>query len=241
MFQSANKYIPILALFFLTQCENWHGKKTDNYVKENFKTYEATYVTILDSMRLYGAALLKYYTFFDDNIGQIDSMVCINSRNDLLVTTINVSSGTGEDGKSDITSKILGKKINNHWYFLSGENLIVPRHMYDKDEMHPLSMHELSQIARKEMLESALIKNDEGKYVVDDKWIDAHFYNNGYYFIKNPKISGVVSPGEEFQMPRDKHIADSMHWDHIMDKWKHKIDTNEYKPLKRFKKDKPVS
>ncbi|MEO6903439.1 MAG: hypothetical protein ABI241_10130 [Bacteroidia bacterium] len=95
--------------------------------------------------------------------------------------------------------------------------------MFGKDEMHPLTFHELSQIAREEFLESALIKNAAGEYVVNDKWIDAHFYQNGY---------GDYKTKEEY---------DSVHWNVILKKWKVKIDTNEYKPFHRKIETKPAT
>ena len=98
--------------------------------------------------------------------------------------------------------------------FKGGGTLIIPRDMYGKDEMHPLSFHELSQIARKEMMESALVKKN-GEYVVSDKWVDDHFYQIGYGKYDN------------------RASYDSIHWMLIQRKWKEKIDTNEYKPLRK--------
>jgi hypothetical protein len=99
--------------------------------------------------------------------------------------------------------------------------------MYGKDEMHPLTFHELSQIGRKNFLESSLIKNAAGEYVVNDKWIDAHFYNNGF------ALKG-------WDIIKDKVKCDSVHWYDILHKWKEKIDTNEYKPFRRKVQPKPA-
>lgn len=235
-----SKVLSVLFISLIMSCGPT-TEKIDIFANNEFANNKEAYNTIVDSITYYTNSNLKEFSAEYLYNWQVDSVICINSHNDRLVAVILLSVGVFKDEVSDDATKILGKKINGNWYFFKGSTLVIPRSNYGKTGSTPLSFHELSQIARKEMLESALIKNDDGEYVVNDKWVDAHFYNNGYYFIKNPKISGVVSPGEEFQMPRDKHIADSMHWDHIMDKWKHKIDTNEYKPLKRFKKDKPVS
>ena len=91
-------------------------------------------------------------------------------------------------------------------------SLVVPRDMYSKDENHPLSFRELSQIARKEMFgKKCLIKKD-GEWIVNDVWVDSYFYNVGVCFHCKTK--------EQF---------DSAHWQAITNKWKHKFDTNEYK------------
>jgi hypothetical protein len=151
-------------------------------------------------------------------------MICLNSSSDKMVTTINISVGVCGDCRMDAITKLLGKKINGIWYFFEGGGtLIVPRDMYGKDAMHPLTFHELSQIARKEFLESALIKNAAGEYVVNDKWIDAHFYYNG--------ICADCKTHVQY---------DSVHWYEILHKWKEKIDTNEYKPLHRKVQPKPA-
>ena len=216
MFQKGSKYL-LLLITFLSACNSGRDKKSNDYVKINFISYRPIYTTIKDSMYRYNDALLKYFSFVNGESYQVDSLVCINSHQDRIVTTINISTGAGEQAKSDAIYKLLGKKINGNWYFLEGETLIVPRDMYGKDEMNPISFHELSQIARKEFLESALIKKD-GEYVVNDKWVDAHFFDNGWGKFTDPAK------------------YDSVHWFYIMDKWKHKIDTNEYKPIKKVAK-----
>lgn len=217
--------------FVCSSCSNQN--KTDIYVKNNFTNYHSTYKIIVDSVNIYVASLLKEYGHIYNQKWEIDSLLCINSTNNKLVTTINNSSGVGKFGVSDEVTKLLGKKINGKWYFFEGGGtLVVPRDLYGKDEMHPLSMHELSQIARKEFLQGALIKNENGDYVVSDKWVDKHFYNNGFYTFGKHRNPGMISDGEEYQMPRDKEKFDSVHWHFILDKWKHKIDTAEYKKQK---------
>ncbi len=95
--------------------------------------------------------------------------------------------------------------------------------MYGKDAMHPLSFHELSQIARENMLSSALIRDKNGNYIVNDDWVEKHFYYNG--------MCGHCKTQAQY---------DSTHWFKITDKWKHKIDTNEYKPLRKNKNSEVV-
>ncbi|MEO6903434.1 MAG: hypothetical protein ABI315_09780 [Bacteroidia bacterium] len=150
-------------------------------------------------------------------------MICINSEGNKLVVTLNYSLNACDDCMSDLVSNLLGKKINNTWYFfIGGGHLIIPRNYYGKDAMHPLSFHELSQIARKNVLESSLIKNAAGEYIVNDKWVDAQFYQNGF---------GDYKTKEEY---------DSVHWTMILKKWKSRIDTNEYKPMYRNGTPKPA-
>ena len=59
--------------------------------------------------------------------------------------------------------------------------------------------------------EKSLIKKD-GKWIVNDKWVDYFFYNNG--------VCGHCKTKEQF---------DSAHWEAINRKWKYKIDTTEFK------------
>ena len=200
----------------LPSCGN-EIKPYDNYVKRNFSSYSNVYRIINDSIKLYLDSTLGSVGFIYQEDWQVDSMVCIDLKEQKIYFALINSSGAGRGCTADVIGEFLGKKIDNKWYFFSGGGtLIIPRDMYGKDEMHPLSFHELSQSARKEMMESALIKKD-GEYVVSDEWIDRHFYNNGYGEYDN------------------RAAYDSVHWALIMRKWKEKIDTNEYKPIKRNK------
>lgn len=226
------KFFCISFSVFVFSCESKREKDKDSisslanlninkYVIDKYKNYEKIYTLINDSVSLYSNSLLKSFANLYIFDYEIDSMVCINSSNDKLVGTINVSIGKCSNCKLDNISLFLGKKIYGEWYFfLGGGHLKVPRDMYGKDAASPLSFHELSKIARKEMLSGAVIEKN-GKLIIDDKWVDSFFYNNGY---------GKYSTSAQY---------DSVHWRIIMDKWKHKIDTNEYKPLQRkqFKKN----
>lgn len=230
-----------LIIFYSCSNSNNNGNATNDlksniYTKNKFKEYSNIYTIVNDSVKLYSDSLLTEYLHIYGEDWQIDSMICINSNYDKLVTTINSSTGIGKNCKMDEVTKLLGKKINSKWYFFEGGGtLVVPREYYGKNEMNPLTFHELSQIARKNFLESALIKNEKGEYIVNDKWIDEHFYNNGFYTFGYHKNPGMISEGEEYQMPRDKAKFDSVHWYYILHKWTEKIDTNEYKPLRKNK------
>lgn len=203
-----------VCLFVCSSCSR--ENKTELYVKNNIKNYEYLYKIANDSINLYLDSLLNDFLHIYEEEWQLDSMICINSTRNKMVGTINSSSGIGKNCSMDEVTKILGKKINGKWYFFEGGGtLVVPRDLYGKDEMHPLSMHELSQIARKEFLQGALIKNENGDYVVSDKWVNRHFEYNG--MCAHCKTTAQY---------------DSTHWQKITDKWKHKIDTAEYKKQK---------
>ncbi len=216
-----------ICLIIQTSCSK--KNKQDNYVDSKFEKYQKEYLIAGDSLQFYAYSLLSEFKGEYMWSWQIDSLICLNSKNDKLFTTVNLSSGVNKDAVSDEIIELLGKKIKNKWYFMHGSALVIPRNMYSKDEMHPLSFHELSQIARKEMFgENALIKKD-GEYIVNDAWVEEHFYNNGFYTFGKHKTPGMVTPEEYFKMPRDKEKFDSVHWSLILDKWNHKFDTSEYK------------
>ena len=213
------KSILLGILVSLNSCDfsKHNVEKANTYVKNNFNKYNDIYKVLNDSINIYiDSSLATFLTEYYEE-WQVDSLLCINNEGNRLFGTINASLGANKNAWSDDVMELLGKKINGKWYFFKGGGtLAVPRNMYRKDEMHPLTFHELSQIARKEMLESALVKKN-GEYVVSDEWIDKHFYQNGY---------GVYNTRAAY---------DSIHWMLIMRKWKEKIDTNEYKPVRRNK------
>ncbi|MCC6690388.1 MAG: hypothetical protein IT235_02535 [Bacteroidia bacterium] len=237
-----------ILIFFLLMLYGCYSPKHEQvidakeiYLTKNYKNYKNIHELLRDSIFSYVDSSLE--DFLGEYLWdwQVDSFICINNENNRLVTTINICSGSCKECVSDEIIKLLGKQLNGKWYFFSGGGtLIVPREYYGKDSMHPLSFHELSQIARKEMFRGALIKNNKGELVVSDEWVDAHFYNAGFYAYPHPKSPGMVSAGEEFRMPEHKNFVDSVHWFKILDKWKHKIDTNEYKPLRRKKENTPA-
>ena len=145
-------------LFIYSSCSK--QTKHDDYIINRYSTYKGEYEIINDSLRYYVSSFLKDYTSEYMYKWEVDSFVCFNSEKDKLVTSINSSSGKCNGCKMDDATKLLGKKINGKWYFFKGGGtLVIPRDMYGKDEYHPLSFHELSQIARKEMFgENCLIK-----------------------------------------------------------------------------------
>jgi hypothetical protein len=218
----------IIFAFTLLSCSSKKNNR-QKFIDKNFPCYAVIFQTIMDSVTIYSGSIL--HDFQSEYIWewQIDSLVCINSSKDKLIAVILNSSGIGKGMNGDSAGKLLGKKINGKWYFFKGGGtLIIPRDMYKKNEMNPLTFHELSRIARDEFLSGAIIKKD-GKLVVNDEWVDAHFYNNGLYTFGKHKTPGMVLPGEEFQMPRDKAKFDSVHWALIIGKWKKRIDTTTFK------------
>ncbi len=216
MYTKGNRFFTCSLFYLLLMLSCSNRRDIDKYIAENYTEYSNEYRIFKDSLKFYSFSRLKNYEFLSTQKWEIDRMLCLNSKKDKLVAIVMVSSGYGFQGKSDWITQYLGKNINGYWYFFEGGGtLIVPRDMYGKDEMHPLSFHELSQIARKEMFgENALTKKD-GKLIVNDEWIDEYFYNNGY-----GKMGWTVE--------KNRAQYDSVHWHYIIDKWKHKIDTVEF-------------
>lgn len=190
--------------------------KCNHYVKEHFSDFSEEYNLLNDSIKRYVASNLKSFGAEHLYEWQLDSMICINSKHNKLTAVIISSVGIFKEDVTDDATKILGKRIDNKWFFFKGGgSLAIPRSSYGKTGADPLSFYELSQIARENLLSGALIKDENGNYVVNDAWVEKHFYNNGYGNFSN------------------RAAYDSVHWKIILDKWKHKIDTNEYKPLQK--------
>ncbi|MGZ3882837.1 MAG: hypothetical protein ACXVPQ_04565 [Bacteroidia bacterium] len=184
----------------------------DEFVVSDFANYTTEYSIVKDSVKLYADSFLKDFVSPYCKAWEIDSLVCLNSERNKLVATINESNGKGKDAKMDQIEKLLGKKMNNKWYFfLGGGSLAVPRDFYKKNEMNPLTFHELSQVARKEFFAGAIVKKD-GKLIVNDEWVNNHFEYNG--------MCAHCKTHEQF---------DSTHWKKITDKWKKRIDTTAFK------------
>ena len=209
----------IIGLSHIFACSgpNNSSERSNEYLKKKFNSYKEVFIILNDSIHTYIDSTLATFSAEYSYGWIVDSMICINTANDKLFAITTEIPGKGKIFKSDDAMELLGKKINGKWYFFKGGGaLTIPRDMYGYSETNPPTQYFLSQIARKNMLESALVKKD-GEYVVSDEWIDNKFYQNGY---------GVYDTHAEY---------DSIHWMLIMRKWKEKIDTNEYKPQKKNK------
>jgi hypothetical protein len=225
MLKNAIKFLlPFIFVLLINSCGSNTSTpvKSNSYISSNFNSYKDVYGILNDSIKTYVDSLVGTFTPEYMYGWVVDSMICINSSNDKLfaITIEQPRAGTGF--LSDDAMELLGKKINGKWYFFSARgSLVIPRDMYGYSETKQPSQYFLSQIARKQMMESTLVKKD-GEYVVSDEWIDQKFYNNGW---------GVFKTHAEY---------DSVHWVMITRKWKEKIDTNEYKPLRKYKEEKPT-
>lgn len=214
IYLKGNKLIIVTVIIILfNSCSK--ESRIDKHISKNFNSVKNEYKLLEDSLKYFANSHLKDFTSEYLFPWQIDSFICMNSSRDKFVATINSSSKTCRECEMDDVTKILGKKFNGVWYFfLGGGTLVVPRSKYGKDGMHPLRMHELSQIAHKEMFgENCLIKKD-GEYIVNDAWVDQHFYDKGWGNFKR------------------KEQYDSVHWFYIKDKWNHKFDPEEFKKEK---------
>lgn len=219
MLKGDNKIFLFYLILFVgcTNSTNMNRKlKNAAYVRENIGKYSETYSILKDSIKIYVDSTLKSFQSEYISEWQLDSMICINSSNDKLVAIVLNSSGSGKGVVGDDAEGLLGKKINNKWYFFKGGGtLIIPREHYGKDGMHPLSFYELSQIARENFLAGAIIEDNNGRYIVNDSWVETYFTDLGW---------GKFSNSAQY---------DSVHLHYIIDKWKHKIDTSQYKPFRK--------
>ncbi|MEO6903438.1 MAG: hypothetical protein ABI315_09800 [Bacteroidia bacterium] len=121
----------LISLLFYSSC-NYNSEKIDvikisdyqlnsnKYVVNNFNRYSNIYVLLNDSLNMYVDSLLKVFNTEYNSEWQVDSMLVINSANDKLVATINISIDTCNHCEMDQVSKLLGKKINGIWYFFMG-------------------------------------------------------------------------------------------------------------------------
>jgi len=199
----------------ILSCNFANTPSTQGYVDRNFKKYKTSYEILNDSIAKYISSDLTFFIALKNYDWELDSMIIISQNGQLLVGTINISFGINENAKIDQSVEIYGKYLNNVWYFFRGlDVLAIPRKDYGKDGLNPLTLKEISDISRKYLLANG-IKYQDDNFVINDDWIKNKFYKNGYN-----NYSTTLQ-------------YDSVHWHLIMDKWNHRIDTNEYKPSSR--------
>lgn len=185
MLRKENKVISLIYfLSILLGCVNSNNKQANlDEIKVNgFKNaiYISTYKNANDSITFFIQNNLLNLQMASLRRWEIDSMLCFNTNKDRCVILI-LEQGIGKEYTSEAIEILLGEKINANWYFfLEGSTLYLPRDMYTKDIHNPLPFSKLSEIAHKELMGGYLKRMPNGKYEINDAWVNSHFEGNGW-------------------------------------------------------------
>lgn len=189
----------LLIYSFFHSCSNFgydidKHKKMDEYVKNNFKSYESLYHELhykIDEM------VGRHVHSIRGQIGneyRIDSFIAFNSERNKLFTTLNTKN-MNINSYSDLVQNLYGVKINNKWLLFFGYNLIAQREGYKKDVSKVFTWDELSYVAREQMFPQFIGFDENSNIIISDNAFNKHVKAD---VIGGSRVSPEGSEDEKF-------------------------------------------
>lgn len=163
----------ILLFVILFGCS---GNTKKNYLEKSKETIGSSeYFNVIksaeDSLKNWISNKLGYYSYLGVSKNyKLDTLVCFNNKKDKLVSCL-LKQQLLKEGTQDDINNFYGVKINNKWFFFSGETVVLPREMYQKDTHTPLSFEKMHEIALKEVYNGYLTEDGE----INEAWFDNIF------------------------------------------------------------------
>jgi hypothetical protein len=134
--------------------------------------YNMIYDNMNDSINNWIENKLRNYTYWTSVINyQVDSVLCVNEKQNKVITSILLPC-VNKECLSDEIKYFYGVKIKGEWYFFGGSTMHIPREYYQKDIHTPLSFEKLKQIATSNIYRSYLKKNKKGEWEINKKFFE---------------------------------------------------------------------
>jgi hypothetical protein len=160
----------------------------NEYQTENYPKYEKEHSLIKDTIDVWLTSNLKYIGMLIEDEWQIDSTVFFNTDSTRLYTVLLHRNTGRKDSNSDWCYELLGAKIDGQWYFYPGGNYVVPRQNYQDSMYAPLTFEELSYVAHKRPMAGMLLRDKDGKVVVNHERMNDRFFAGDGDFHKCNKV-----------------------------------------------------
>jgi hypothetical protein len=122
---------------------------------------------------------IKYYN--EEREWIIDSVMCINSNGNKLVTSV-LKRSMYDNSSADFIDYFYGVKIKEVWYFFRGAGLVLSREYYQKDIHTPLSFEKLKQIATSNIYRRYLKKNKQGEWEINERFFESMTKYDAYNY-----------------------------------------------------------
>jgi hypothetical protein len=166
----------------------------EDYKLSNYNNYKELSQLLTDSLNSWknDSLLISKPIFF--NAGwQIDSVIIFNKDSSRLYTTRNSRVLNFKDSKMDYIKEFLGAKIGNQWYFYPGASYVVPRQNYQDSMYAPLTFEELSYVAHKRPMAGMLLRDKDGKVVVNHERMNDRFFGGFPTYTREQIDSTILS------------------------------------------------
>ncbi len=175
--------INLFLVFFLIACENKNEthditnevkKVSINLVGQQNYTHIVSIMN--DSIKHWKLNNLRKYIEVEGTSEYIaDSLLCFNNNKTRFITCLIGKVLLKPNPTAGITF-FYGEKINNLWYFFSGNHIFIPHEMKNIKDGNPFDFKELHQISLKEVYNGYLKSNGE----INEEWFISHFENVGW-------------------------------------------------------------
>ena len=196
MLKQGNKtlmWVLIIFLFNFYSCSNENSKTFDykiydDYKQNHFNDHNQIYLIAHDSIQNWIKSGIKESFYIMFSRWQVDSTMIFNNDSSRLYTTLNKQKTAIKNGTQDVVMELLGAKINDRWYFYPGATYIVPRQNYQDSMYAPLTFEELSYVAHKRPMAGMLLRDKDGKVVVNHERMNDRFFAGDGDFHKCNKV-----------------------------------------------------
>ncbi len=214
----------IILYFFLVSC-NTSSKEQDliqfSESKIGCKKYLEIYNKANDSISAWVLNDLDNYTMKYQQSYKLDSLLCFNSQLNRFIAAIHCYRNVSTP--SDELCYFVGEMINNKWYFfLTSETVTLPRKMYLKTEVIPLTYQQLHEIALKEVFSPYLKPNGE----INEEWFIKKFEGPGWGSMEDQSYFDWCFKGKRYS--NKKEFYEANHLCKVKRNW---MDRDTTKPI----------
>lgn len=211
----------LFLLFVLTLlgCNNRLEKPFEDAMKSEIIQFSKTYVGadnyqliyegITDSIKSWSDNRLKDFLHTKNNEWKVDSLICLNTDKNKLISVLLYKSTFYPDATQDDIEFLYGVKIKEKWYYFPGPTMVITRPKDSKSV--PTSFENLSEIAYQKIFKNYLKPNAEGEPGINEKFFE-------------DLTSVAWYTGDE---PKNQSEWDSVYLKIVRDNWSRR-DTTDY-------------
>ena len=157
---------------------------------------------------------------------RLDSLLCFNFTGTRFITCIHTYIER-EGPKSDGLVCFYGEKINNKWYYFSGNSFVISRATFnDQDINKPLSYQQLHQAALKNIY-SGYLKNGQ----INEDWFTEHFEGIGWGDFQHQETSDEYLGLKGKRFTNRREFFEAIHLQSVKNNWVARDTTQPLVPL----------
>jgi len=176
------KIFIIFQMFFNLSCKTTDDKlgclADKNQEWQQLEVYKDVQIQLANTLQVWVESNIKAVQHYKKNIWKIDETVFFNTSQNAAVLMV-LEQDTAKDAKMDDVQLIYAKKTGDKWnFFYRGMNTLSAERYYrdKKDPTKPYTFEELSNIAKKKIIEGGYFKN--GTCEINDRYINDWYNEN---------------------------------------------------------------